>query len=126
MVRPMIGMETTSGRTLSGSSHLAQSIADILGTPLGTRVMRRDYGSLLFELIDRPLNGAVRALIHAATALALHQWEPRLKLTRVLLSLGGADGTLDITIEGQRLDLPAPSARVALTIPIRRSGATAQ
>ena len=126
MVRPMIGMDNSSGRTLSGTAHLAQSIADILSTPLGSRVMRRDYGSLLFELIDRPINGAVRMLIHAATAIAIRKWEPRLKLTRVSLSNGGADGALSITIEGQRLDLPAPSSRVALTIPIRRAASTAQ
>lgn len=125
MVSAMIGMDNSSGRTLSGTAHLAQSIADILSTPLGSRVMRRDYGSLLFELIDRPINGAVRMLIHAATAIAIRKWEPRLKLTRVALSNGGADGSLTITIEGRRLDLPAPSARVSLTIPIRRAGIAA-
>ena len=31
---------------------LAQSIADIITTPLGSRTMRRDYGCLLFELLD--------------------------------------------------------------------------
>jgi phage baseplate assembly protein W len=52
------GMSRTSGATLSGDEHLAQSCEDIVTTPLGTRVMRRDYGCLLAELIDRPLNRA--------------------------------------------------------------------
>ena len=53
----MIGMSRETGTALDGNAHLAQSIGDILSTPLGARVMRRDYGSDLPDLIDRPLNG---------------------------------------------------------------------
>jgi phage baseplate assembly protein gpV len=45
---------------LDGDAHLVQSCEDIVTTPLGTRVMRRDYGCLLAEL-DRPLNRATPA-----------------------------------------------------------------
>ena len=62
----MSGMDRNTGRTLDGDAHLAQSIGDILTTPLGSRVMRRDYGSMLFELIDQPLNAANRLLVFAA------------------------------------------------------------
>lgn len=121
---PMNGMDARSGKALSGNAHLAQSIGDILSTPLGTRTMRRDYGSMLFDLIDQPINAAVRMLIHAATAIAIRRWEPRLKLTRVQLSAGNADGTLTMQIEGARTDLPAANAHVTLSIPIRRGGAS--
>lgn len=49
-------MDRTTGKTLSGIRHLRQRIADVLTTPIGTRVMRRDYGSRIFELIDNPTN----------------------------------------------------------------------
>lgn len=111
-------MSRTSGKAITGDAHLAQSIADILSTPLGSRVMRRDYGSLLFELIDQPLNGALRMLLHAATALALRRWEPRLRLARVRLQGDPHQGELTILIEGTRTDLPAPNAQVTLSIPI--------
>lgn len=101
-----------------GDAHLAQSIGDILSTPIGSRVMRRDYGSLLFELIDQPINGALRMLIHAATALAIRRWEPRLRLERVLLDGDPAVGQLTVRIEGRRTDQPGPNTRVALTIPL--------
>jgi hypothetical protein len=39
-------------KALEGIDHLKQSIIDILTTPIGSRVMRRDYGSRLFELVD--------------------------------------------------------------------------
>lgn len=114
----MIGMSATTGKTLSDTAHLAQSIADVLTTPVGSRVMRRDYGSLLFDLIDRPVNPAMRLLLQAATAVALKRWEPRLRLTRVTLDGEPARGSLIIGIEGRRTDLPAASAAVSLSIPL--------
>jgi phage baseplate assembly protein W len=77
------GMNRATGRPLGGIAHLRQSIADILTTPIGTRVLRRDYGSRLFELVDDPINRGFATELIAATAEALTRWEPRLKLTRV-------------------------------------------
>lgn len=119
----MIGMSKSDGKSLGGNDHLAQSIADILSTPIGTRVMRRDYGSLLFDLIDQPLNAATRALVHGATALALSRWEPRLRLRRVQMGGEPARGNLTLIIEGDRTDLPAVNSHVSLSIPIRIGGA---
>lgn len=114
----MIGMNAQTGKALSGDAHLAQSIRDILTTPIGTRLMRRDYGSLLFELIDQPVNGALLMLLRAATALALRQWEPRLNLDRIQIDGEPAAGNLAIHLEGRRTDTPDPNARIALTIPL--------
>lgn len=117
----MIGMSTTTGQALDGNAHLAQSIGDILSTPLGSRVMRRDYGSMLFDLIDAPLNATTRLLLFAATALALARWEPRLRLRKVGVSRGNASGELTIEIDGERADLPA-NTHVLLSVPIRTGG----
>ncbi len=114
----MQGMDVSTGKPIGDEAHLAQSIADILSTPLGSRVMRRDYGSLLFELIDKPINGAIRMLLQAATAIALRRWEPRLRLTRVTLSGEPSAGRLTLRIEGQRTDLPPSNSLTTLTIPI--------
>jgi phage baseplate assembly protein W len=114
----MIGMSRTTGKPLSGDAHLAQSIADILTTPIGTRVMRRDYGSLIPELLDAPLNGATAIRLYAATAQALRRWEPRLDLVKVRVT-GGADGRATIAIDGRRGDAPAPNSFFTLTIPLR-------
>lgn len=82
----MRGMDSTTGKTLDGIAHLKQSIRDVLTTPLGSRVMRRDYGSRLFSLIDNPLNIATKVEIYAATAEALMRWEPRLMVQQVQAS----------------------------------------
>lgn len=117
-------MSASSGTPLSGNAHLAQSIGDILSTPLGTRVMRRDYGSFLFELLDQPINGSLPMLLRAATAIALRRWEPRLRLTRVIITGAPNAGRLSLTIEGERTDLRHPNASVVLSIPIRFGGAS--
>lgn len=48
----MNGVNCRTGKRLSGVAHLRQSVSDILNTPVGSRVLVRDYGSDLFELLD--------------------------------------------------------------------------
>lgn len=79
----MNGMNRNTGKALSGVEHLRQSIVDILTTPVGSRVMRRDYGSRLYQLVDAPVNKALLVEIYSAVAEALVKWEPRFQLSRV-------------------------------------------
>ncbi|MNZ66574.1 Lysozyme [compost metagenome] len=109
-------MDRATGQPIDDLAHLRQSIADILTTPIGSRVMRRDYGSLLPELIDQPLNGAGTVRLYAATAAALMRWEPRLRLSRVQLFLGTEHGSATLDIEGARVDSNEP---LSLSVPIR-------
>lgn len=76
-------MNRTTGVAISGLEHLRQSVGDILSTPIGSRVMRREYGSLVPELIDHPDNNASQVRLFSAVASALLRWEPRFRLTRV-------------------------------------------
>ena len=122
MSGPLSGMSRTEGVAMDGNAHLAQSIGDILTTPLGSRVMRRDYGSMLFDLIDQPLNAITRTLLYAATAIALRQ-EPRFRLEAAKLTGDFARGEAAIELTGQRTDLPTANSRTILSIPIRRGGA---
>lgn len=95
----MLGLSATTGKPLGGLDHLGQSIRDILTTPIGSRVIRRAYGSRLPQLIDAPINEETIVEIYVATAEALRQWEPRLKLTRVGVEAAAA-GAFTIRIEG--------------------------
>lgn len=97
-----MGMDAATGRDLIGINHLRQSIEDILGTPIGTRVMRRDYGSRLPDLIDSPMGSELTVEIFAATAEALDRWEPRFKLSRVQVTEAVA-GHLTIDLWGTYL-----------------------
>lgn len=109
----MIGTDATTGKHLSGLAHLKASIRDILTTPRGSRVMRREYGSRIFELVDSPINNATLVQIYAETAYALDRWEPRFRFKsarfvgqtdagRVVLEITGeylVDGQ-SVTLEG--------------------------
>ncbi len=99
----MPGMNVTTGRRMSRLAHILQSITDILTTPIGTRVMRRAYGSMLFDLIDQPDNGATRVRLYAACATAIIRWEKRVKLSRVVLTRTDVPGRCILDIEGSYL-----------------------
>ena len=49
-----LGMNSQTGLSISEVEHIRQSVRDILVTPVGSRVMRREYGSLLSQMIDQP------------------------------------------------------------------------
>lgn len=116
-------MNNTTGRAITGTEHLSQSIADILSTPLGSRVMRRDYGSLLPELIDHPDNATTRVRIYAAAAGALMKWEPRLKLSRIQMYSGARPGQVVIDIEGLYTPLGRASSVLSLRMPLQLGAA---
>lgn len=98
----MSGMNAITGRRLDGIEHIQQSVRDILTTPIGSRVMRRDYGSLLPELIDAPLNDATLLQAYAATIMALIRWEPRIRVTAVRRNVSTTQpGTAVLEIDAQ-------------------------
>ncbi|MGE4296935.1 MAG: GPW/gp25 family protein [Desulfovibrionaceae bacterium] len=98
----MRGMDAATGRELSGVEHLRQSVSDILNTRINTRVQRREYGSRLPEMIDRPMNGDTLVEVFAATAEALATWEPRFKLRQVRVA-SAEPGRLVLDLDGEYL-----------------------
>jgi len=108
-------MNSLSGMRLSGVDHIRQSVADILTTPIGTRVMRREYG-FDFDLIDANINRSNIVLFYAAIARALRKWEPRIRLIRVQ-----ASGLPEETASG-RLEIDLDAELIADGRPIRMEG----
>ncbi len=98
----MQGMNINNGGNIEGIEHLRQSITNILTTPIGSRVMRRDYGSRLFEKIDRPLNGELIAEIYSDVIEALYEWEHRFEVIQVIVQ-SIKQGKLILDLEGRYL-----------------------
>ena len=104
----MRGMDASTGGRIDGLEHLRQSLGDILATPRGSRIMRRNYGSDLYEHVDRPMNDSLIADIQGAVALAVGSLEPRLHLQRIVVvpadpdeaGLGLSAGRVAIRLEG--------------------------
>ena len=99
----MQGINASTGKAIAGTDHLRQSIKDILTTPIGSRVMRRDYGSRLPELVDNPMGELLNVELFAATAEALVKWEPRFRLDRVYLQSASDQGKIVLALEGRIL-----------------------
>lgn len=95
------GMSQDNGRAITDTDHLRQSVRDILLTPQGSRIARREYGSLLSELIDQPQNSALRLQVMSAVYMALSRWEPRLTLDSITIR-SSFDGSMVVELTGKR------------------------
>ena len=113
-------MNRTTGQRLDAVAHLRQSIGDILSTPIGSRVMRREYGSLVPALIDKPDNLATQTRFFAAAASALMRWEPRLKLDRMSIARDPERlGRISLEITGSYVGtFGRESAPLTLSVPL--------
>ena len=109
-------MNRETGGELGEVEHISQSIADILTTRLGTRVMRREYGSLLPDLVDQPFNDFTRIRVYAATAMALMNLEPRIRLSRVQFVGSSLQGSIVLDLDGTLVD---SKESLSLSIPLR-------
>ena len=78
------GLNSRGGIALvSEEEKVAQSIAIILSTPIGQRVMRPTFGSRLHELIFAPANPETFGLAEMYVQDALNFWEPRIQVLDV-------------------------------------------
>ncbi|WP_286707778.1 GPW/gp25 family protein [Psychrobacter sp. UBA2514] len=95
------GMSRSTGQRIDQTNHILQSVRDILMTPIGSRVMRRDYGSLLPFLIDSPINAYFIMQLRASVIHALMRWETRVTPTRIELMTddSASQGVASLMIE---------------------------
>jgi len=98
-----LGMNQQTGKALTDTDHIRQSVRDILITPQGSRIARREYGSMLFALTDQPQNDALNLQLMAAIYAALSRWEPRVRINTINVSRN-YDGSLQVDLTGQRAD----------------------
>lgn len=81
----MRGTDRHTGQPLNGLAHLRQSVNVILTTPIGSRLMNREFGSRIFDYVDRSSSQITVIDIIAAAAEALDRWEPRIDVKRIEL-----------------------------------------
>ncbi|MEM6602491.1 MAG: GPW/gp25 family protein [Pseudomonadota bacterium] len=94
----MIGISSNNGAYLEDFAHLQQSVRDILTTPIGSRTLRRDYGSRLPLLVDQPFSASLLLNIYKSTAEALRLWEPRIAIKKISATF--EDGKITLTMAG--------------------------
>lgn len=119
MTARYIGLDAATGQQLTDLDHIRQSIRKILTTPIGTRVMRREFGSMIPDLIDKPLNGKTRMQVMAASVMAISTWEPRVDLSSIQLQAGDDATALYVDIDLARRDGPAAGQPTKLLVSLK-------
>ncbi|HJW26433.1 MAG TPA: GPW/gp25 family protein [Rhodocyclaceae bacterium] len=111
-------MSARTGRHLDEDEHISQSISDILNTPVGSRIKRREYGSLIPDLIDQPASPANRLRLMSATVMAVMRWEPRVAISSTTMSLD-MSGASTVDMQATRRTGPRSGSALNLSIPLR-------
>lgn len=84
---------------LSNNTHnIEESIIIILGTKLGDRLYRPNFGSRLSELVFEPMNTKTLLMIRLYVEEALEMWEPRIIINKILTSPDPTTGLVEISI----------------------------
>ncbi|MBD3842683.1 MAG: GPW/gp25 family protein [Campylobacterales bacterium] len=83
---------------MAGISTITESVIRILKTPLGSRVMRPEYGSKLYELRDRKFDDDFRLKATRYTFEAIALNEPRVKVKKVDFKVKAVTGVVSIFI----------------------------
>lgn len=83
-----VGVDATGGLRLSANEpEVEESIAIILGTSPGERVMRPRFGCRIHELVFAPNSAETVGLARRYVEEALGMWEPRITVEEVAVSL---------------------------------------
>ena len=83
-----IDLDRRKGIALSQfEENIEESILIILGTALGERIMRPDFGCAVHDLVFAPNNSNTHGLIVYYVKEALTKWEPRIQALNVRCDL---------------------------------------
>ena len=94
------GISAVTGKPLTDWEHTQQSIGKILQTAIGARVMRRDFGSNLPDLVDAKMISKNILAVYSAAAEAVDRWEPRFRMRRGAVETATPDGRITLAIQG--------------------------
>jgi uncharacterized protein len=83
---------------VEGPEKVRQSVAIILDTDPGERIMRPTFGCGLRRYLMKPNTVAIRALIQHDVTRALGRWEPRIQVTSVTVTPGDDPSLVIIAI----------------------------
>lgn len=98
----MSGIDRHTFGVIGNLESAYQGLEVLFTTRLASRVMRREFGAGIVELLGRRITYPLFALFQQLVATAIDLWEPRFKVRRISLS-GSADevrlGILGLVIE---------------------------
>lgn len=94
------GTSATAAGVLNSWTHVEQSVEKILTTSIGSRIMRRDFGSQVPDLVDAKMVQRNVLAIYSAAAVAIARWEPRFRVTKASITQLTAGGRVALQVFG--------------------------
>jgi len=92
-----VGVDSQGGLALSRyEEDVKQAIGIILGTALGERAMRPDFGCPVYDLVFDPADSALAGRIEFYVKNALEHWEPRIIVQNVAAEVEDEKVTVDV------------------------------
>ena len=79
----MAGIDRHTGQPVDNLASTFQGVEVIVSTRIGSRIMRREFGGGIAELLGRLVTPALFAAWQQLLATAIDLWEPRLRVRRV-------------------------------------------
>lgn len=79
----MSGTDRRTGQLIETYESALQGVEVILTTRIGSRVMRREFGGGIAELLGRAITPPLFAIFRQLVATAIDTWEPRLQVRKV-------------------------------------------
>lgn len=100
---------------VGADDEVVASMRMILGTALGERVMRPEFGCAIWDLLFEPINSTTLGRMKGAVEDALAMWEPRIEVEEVLPVPDG-EGSAEVKID-IRYRIKATNSRRNLVYP---------
>lgn len=82
----MAGIDRRTGKVIGNLASAYQGVEVVLTTRLGERVMRREFGAGVAELLGRLMTPALFVAFQTLIATAIDLWEPRFAVRRISVS----------------------------------------
>ncbi len=79
----MSGIDRHTGQVIDNYASAVQGIEVILLTRIGSRVLRREFGGGVPELLGRLMTASLFAAFQQLIATAIDLWEPRFAVRRI-------------------------------------------
>lgn len=98
-----VDLDRRKGVAMSAyEENIEESILIILGTALGERLMRPDFGCAAHDLVFAPNNANTHGLMVYYVKEALTKWEPRIQALKVVARADPDElARLDVSVEYQ-------------------------
>lgn len=98
----MAGIDRHTGKLIDNYSSALQSVEVIFTTRLNSRVMRRQFGGGIPEILGRQISLQLFGMFQVLLVAAIDVWEPRFRVRKLTFN-GSADevrlGKVNFTIE---------------------------